>query len=69
MSDYTNGIHKDFCNENNGPVLVQNVGELIEQLKRLPPETELDTEHSEFIRIVVYNASDIPEVSFEECDE
>jgi hypothetical protein len=69
MSDYTNGIHKDFCNANYEPVLVQNVGELIEQLKRLPPGTKLDTEHSEFIRIVVYNASDIPEVSFEECDE
>lgn len=53
------------------PILepVLTVGELIEQLKRLPPELEIQQGFDEGARLVVYNCRTTPHLEIEECEE
>lgn len=47
-----------------------NVGELIEQLKRLPPELKVDSNFSHGVQLVVLNVSSYrPFLELQEIDE
>ena len=70
MQDLKDVIHKDFYHETGKPVVCDTVGEVIEQLNRLPKDLEVSQGFGESVRIVVYNISrENPHVSFEEDDQ
>ena len=62
-------IHKDFYNEKRTPVLCETVGEVIEQLKRLPEDLAIGQGFGEAVILTVYNISmENPHLSFDEID-
>lgn len=66
-------IPKKFCNakDPNYPVNVQTVGELIEALKELPPELQVNQEYGDDggADVIVYNVSDpIPHLELRETN-
>lgn len=61
-------IPPEFYNVNYNPVHCETVGEVIEQLKRLPPDLPVDQGFGKGVRITVYNASTDPHVEFDEVD-
>ena len=69
MTDLTKVIHKDFYHNTGQPILCDTVGEVIEQLNRLPKTLNIGQGFGETVRITVYNiSSDNPHVAFDEVD-
>lgn len=69
MKDLKKVIHKDFYHDTGTPVLCETVGEVIEQLNKLPKDLDVVQGFGDAVRITVYNISrENPHVSFDEID-
>jgi hypothetical protein len=61
-------IPKDFSHQDHGPVICETVAEIIDQLRRLPPDLPVLQGFSEGARLIVYNVSSDAHLSFEDVD-
>jgi len=69
MKELTDLIHMDFYNDKGTPVVCKTVGEVIEQLKRLPDDLAIGQGFGSAVRLTVYNITrEDPHLDFSEID-
>ena len=65
----TNTIHKKFYRQEFSRPSAYTVGELLEILKQLPPELEIESDFSSGVELVVYNMKTNRHLQFREIEE
>lgn len=69
MSESKKGVPEEFYSSKCDHVICETVADVIEQLKRLPPELPVNQGFETGVCIVVYNISNEPHLEFEEAND
>jgi hypothetical protein len=69
MSDLKNEIERAFYRDDVDPIICEDVGDLIMQLKKLPKDLSIKQGLCDGVRLIVYNVDTNPVLSFDELQD